>query len=288
FTTIFVILFPKPLAILPPLLTLPIVAKIDQILGIRPLALIDLLILIWYSALNFIIVYVIVYLNEREEAAHRDVVTLERDLQDLAVVEERNRLAREIHDGLGSTLSTLIIQSEYLLNMAQDEALKSEIGELKSCAEEAIDELRRSLKMMREDFELAAAIDDYCRTFSERRKIPVRVSREGLSRTLPNDAQLTIFRVLQEGLNNSSKHARASEVRVKVGFEESRLQLAIEDDGVGFDSSKTPRGHYGLINIRERASKIGGNVEVNSQPGKGTRIVLDIPIRQPRALRPRE
>lgn len=285
YTTIFVVMFPKPLAILPPLLTLPVVAKIDQILGIRPLVVIDLLILIWYSALNFITVYVLVYLNEREEASHREVVALERDLQALAVVEERNRLAREIHDGLGSTLSTLIIQSEYLLNIAREEQLKQEISELKSCAEEAIDELRRSLKMMREDFELAGAIDDYCRTFSERRKLPVKVIRNGLPRTLPNDAQLTIFRVLQETLNNASKHAQASEVTVTLEFAENLLRLAIADDGVGFDTSAIPRGHYGILNIRERASKIGGNVDVESAAGKGTCITLEIPIRQqPRML----
>ncbi len=282
YTTIFVMMFPKPLAILPPLLTLPIVAKIDQILGIRPLAVIDLLILIWYSALNFITVYVIVYLNEREEASHRDVVTLERDLQALAVVEERNRLAREIHDGLGSTLSTLIIQSEYLHNMAREEELKREIVDLKSCAEEAIDELRRSLKMMREEFELGAGIDDYCRTFSERRKLPVRVVRSGLTRPLSNDAQLTIFRVLQETLNNASKHAQASEVVVTVDFSEDRLRLEISDDGIGFDAKAIPRGHYGILNIRERAGKVGGNVELESSPGKGTRITLEIPVLQQR------
>jgi signal transduction histidine kinase len=277
FTTIFVILFPKPLYILPPLLTLPIVAKLDQIVGIRQLAVLDLLIMVWYSALNFITVYVIVYLNEREEAAHRDVVSLERDLQSMAVIEERNRLARDIHDGLGASLSSLIIQSEYLENLAHDEKLKKEIRELKSCAEESIDELRRSLRMMREDFELVPAIEDYCRTFSDRSKLAVRVERSGLPVPLAADRQLTIFRVLQESLTNASKHASAKEVAVRLRFDEETMTVDIADDGVGFDAKTTPRGHYGLINMRERANKIGGAVEIDSAPGKGTRVTLSFP-----------
>ena len=278
FTTLFVILFPKPLAILPPLLTLPIVAKLDQTMGTRLLGFLDLLILVWYSALNFIIVYVMVYLHEREEAAHREVVALERDLQNLAVVEERNRLSREIHDGLGASLSSLIIQAEFLEGMAKEEELKHEIRELKGCAEESIDELRRSLRMMRADFELVPAIEDYCRTFGERSKMPVQVEKSGLPRPMKSDAQLTIFRVLQEALNNARKHAQANVLTVRLSFDDRQMRLAIADDGVGFDTGPTKRGHYGLINMRERASKVRGDVEIDSAPGKGTRITLTIPV----------
>jgi len=277
FTTIFVILFPKPLAILPPLLTLPIVAKIDQIVGTTPLGTNELLILIWYSALNFIVVYVIVYLNEREDAAHRDIVSLERDLQGLAVVEERSRLSREIHDGLGASLSSLIIQAEYLEGLAQDEELKSEIRELKSCAEESIDELRRSLRMMRADFELVPTIEDYCRTFGERSKLPVRFEKTGVPPLLSSDAQLTIFRVLQEALSNARKHAKPKELAVRFAVEPGMVSLAIIDDGVGFDVAASRRGHYGLSTMRERASKIGGGVEIQSKRGGGTSITLRIP-----------
>ncbi|HEY3448534.1 MAG TPA: sensor histidine kinase [Myxococcales bacterium] len=278
FTTLFVILFPKPLAILPPMLTLPIVAKLDTLLGTRELGLNDLLILIWYSALNFIVVYVFVYLNEREDAAHRDVVTLERDLQGLAVVEERNRLSREIHDGLGASLSSLIIQAEYLQTMAKDEDLRREIAELKTCAEESIDELRRSLRMMRADFELVPAVEDYCRTFGDRSKLPVRVEKDGVPRTLSNEAQLAIFRVLQEALSNASKHGKPREIVVALRFDDLRLTLSVKDDGVGFDTKSTFKGHYGLTNMNERAAKVGGEVQVDSTPGKGTQITLIIPF----------
>jgi len=277
FTTLFAILFPKPLAIVPPLLTLPVVAKIDQILGNREVALYELLILLWYSAMNFIVVYVVVYLNEREEGAHREVVQLHQDLRELAVIEERNRLAREIHDGLGASLSSLIIQTEYIEQLCHEPELKKEIHELKGAAEESIDELRRSLQMMRKDFDLLHSLDEYCRLCSERYKLAVHFETEGSERALGGEGQLTLFRILQESLTNAAKHAEAKSVQVKLTFDDDAVLMAVRDDGKGFDPSTTPKGHYGLLNMRERAGKIMGRVDVESAPGKGTLVALAIP-----------
>jgi signal transduction histidine kinase len=278
FTTLFAILFPKPLAILPPLLALPLTTQLDQLLN-RSTSPIDLLTVLWYSGLNVIIVYVLVYLNEREVAAHREVVELQAELKDLAVVEERSRLAREIHDGLGASLSSLIIQSEYLLQIAEDDSLKSEIGELKASAEEAIEELRRSLKMMREDFELASGLEEYAQTFQDRTQLKVNFEKHGHPEKLSPDAQLTLFRVLQECLSNAAKHAHAQEVQVQLTFDVTNVLLAVRDDGRGFDPSQTPAGHYGLLNMHERAMKIGGNVVIDSSPGAGSQISLTLPVR---------
>ena len=225
FTTLFAILFPKPLAILPPLLALPVTTRLDLLLD-RAVTAVELLTLLWYSALNFIIVYVLVYLNEREAAAHREVVELQGDLKELAVVEERNRLAREIHDGLGASLSSLIIQSEYILGLAQDGALKAEIRELKSTAEESIEELRRSLRMMREDFELTQGLEDYVKTFPTRTQLDVRFERSGRApsalprrpaRPLPHPA----------GVPHQRREARGREPggRCKLDFGSERVQL---------------------------------------------------------------
>jgi two-component system sensor histidine kinase DegS len=279
FTTLFAILFPKPLAIIPPLLALPLATTLDQLLARSASSPIELLTVLWYSALNVIIVYVVVYLNEREAAAHREVVELQGELKELAVVEERNRLAREIHDGLGASLSSLIIQSEYLLQIAADESLKREIHELKASAEESIEELRRSLRMMREDFELTRGLEEYVTTFRERTQLNVRFERTGYPEKLPPDAQLTLFRVLQECLSNAAKHAGAREINVKLAFDAGRVQLAVRDDGKGFDPRTTPHGHYGLLNMRERAMKLGGEVVIDSALGKGSQVSLSLPVR---------
>lgn len=278
FTTLFALLYPKPLAILPPLLALPITARLDQLLDRSPTA-VEVLTLIWYLGLNFIVIYVLVYLNEREVAAHREVVELQGDLKELAVVEERNRLAREIHDGLGASLSSLIIQSEYVEQLTRDDAVKREVSELKQSAEEAIEELRRSLQMMREDFDLAHGVEDYVKTFGERTQLPVRFEQSGtlLGRMAP-ETSLALFRVLQELLSNAAKHAQPSQVDVKLHFGAHAVHLAVKDDGKGFDPASPKVGHYGLINLRERAMKLGGDVTIDARPGAGAHITFSAPV----------
>ena len=276
FTTLFAILFPKPLAILPPLLALPLITRLDQVLN-RDVTAIELLTVLWYSALNLIVVYVVVYLNEREAASHRDVVTLQEDLKELAIVEERNRLAREIHDGLGASLSSLIIQSEYLLQLAKDEPMRVEILELKASAEESIEELRRSLKMMREDFDLATGLEEYLRTFGERTQLRVQFESLGSPPHLSPDAQLTLFRILQESLSNTAKHAGAQTIAVRLHYESETVLLSIKDDGRGFDVKTNRAGHYGLLNMKERAIKMGGQLVIESAPGLGSQVSFMLP-----------
>lgn len=276
FTTLFALLYPKPLAIVPPLLALLVTTRLDLLLNRTPTA-IEVLTVLWYSALNFIIIYVLVYLNEREVSAHREVVELQGDLKELAVVEERNRLAREIHDGLGASLSSLIIQSEYLLSLAKDETLRGEIGELKASAEESIDELRRNLRMMREDFDLGTSLEEYAKTFGERTQLPVEFTKSGNLGRLAPEKQLALFRVLQECLSNAAKHAAATKLEVKVHFGPERVALSIRDNGRGFATDAKKAGHYGLINMRERAMKVGGELIVDSSVGSGTQISFSVP-----------
>jgi len=277
FTTFFAILFPKPLAILPPLMVLPITSQLDLIL-LREVNAVDLLTVIWYLGLNIIIVYVLVYMYQRETAAHREVVALQDDLKELAVVEERSRLGREIHDGLGASLSALIIQSEYLLQLAKEPELRHEIGELKNTAEESIEELRRALQMMHEDFELSRGIRDHLRLFRERTQQEVTFETTGHAITLPPDTQLAMFRILQECLANAAKHAQAQRIEVRLGYSPERVDLSISDDGRGFDTGDTRQGHYGLRNMYERAMKLGADLILDSAPGQGTRIHLSIPL----------
>jgi two-component system sensor histidine kinase DegS len=277
FTALFAILFPKPLGILPPLLALPITTRLDLLLKGHVTA-IEILTLLWYTGLNFIVVYVLVYLNEREATAKREVLQLQGDLKELAVVEERNRLAREIHDGLGATLSSLIIQSEYLLQLAKDEAMAAEIRELKASAEESIEELRRNLRMMREDFDLSQALEDHIKTFRERTQLDVAFERSGMPERLSADAQLALFRVLQESLSNCAKHAEPKHIRVKLAYNDGRVFMSVRDDGKGFDSRASKSGHYGLLNMRERANKIGGEIIIDSTPGQGTQIDFSVPM----------
>jgi len=277
FTMLFAILYPRPLAILPPLLALPITTRLDLLLD-RSVTAVELLTLLWYLSLDFVVVYVIVYLNERETAAHREVVELQGDLKELAVVEERNRLARDIHDGLGGSLSSLILQSEYLMQVTQEPELRQEIRELKTTAEEAIEELRRSLRMMREDFELGQGLEEFLRNRRDQTRLGIQYEQSGTPRKLAPDLQLAIFRVVQECVSNAAKHAEATQLQVRLGWEPDRLLLTVKDDGKGFTPSASPAGHYGLRNMQERAGRFGGILVIDSAPGKGALVSLSLPV----------
>ena len=284
-TIFFALLFPNPVAIIPPLLTLPVVMRISQTLPGRPALLVEVLHLAWYAVLNGVAVYVMVYLTGREEKQNREILELEQELKKLAVVEERNRLARDIHDGLGAALSGLIIQAEYLQHLARGkEELLSEIGELKGAAEEAIDEVRRALTMMRDEFDLVPQLENMCTTFTTRHRIPAQLKLVGTPPEMSDEQQLTIFRIMQECMTNIAKHAEAEKVDIRVDFDETGAKVEIVDNGKGFEVNKTPKHHYGLINMRERARKIGGQVEIESAPGEGTRIALSVTARKSPAV----
>lgn len=298
FTILFVVLFPSPLSVVPPLLTFPAVAKLQQVLGGRPAVQIDLFILLWYSAINCILVYVIVYLNERDRLKHRDLQKLSAALRDLAIVDERTRLAREIHDGLGGVLSAVVIQSEYLLNMIDGSEVRSrlsgdagsraailptirrELSDLHQAASDSMDELRRSLRMMQEDFDLVETLSDYCEVASTRHRLEVRFQRTGRERAVGPESALALFRVLQEAVANVARHCgKGTQVEVTLAFEPGKTALRIQDRGQGFSLPSEPQalasgGHYGLANMRERAKKVSGDFRMTSAPGQGTCIEL--------------
>ena len=273
----FALLFPNPIAIIPPLFVLPAVILLGVLEPGGPSFSAEVMRLAWMAALNGVAVYVIVYLTSREEKQTREILELEQSLRKLSVVEERNRIARDIHDGLGASLSGVIIQAEYLLTLAKKEPeLLREVRELKTGAEEAIDEVRRALSMWRDDFELVPQLENMCTTFTSRHKVPVELKLHGEARELAELQELGIFRILQECLTNIAKHAGAKSVLVEVSFRPDVILLEIVDDGAGFDPSKTPRNHYGVINMKERARKANGEVTIDSAPGKGTRVRLSV------------
>jgi signal transduction histidine kinase len=157
----------------------------------------------------------------------------------------------------------------------EDPKLQPEVTELKDIAEEAMEELRRSLTMMRRDFDLHETLEDYCLRLVERTKGEVQADFKvrGRIRRLPSEMQLAIFRLLQECLNNIQKHARASRVKARLRYDADLVSLTVADDGVGFEpAAQAEPGHYGLTNMEERAKKFRGTLEVQSAPGKGTTI----------------
>ncbi len=289
FTIFFALLFPNPVAIVPPLLLLPASIVVDRVVAPSAASFAaDVLSLAWLVVLNVVAVYVMVYLTSREEKQNREILELEQSLGRMALVEERNRLARDIHDGLGASLSGVIIQAEYLVSLTKkDPDLQAEVKELKTGAEEAIDEVRRAVSMWRDDFLLVPQLENMCTTYTSRHKLPIELSVEGEPFECAEEQELTVFRILQECLTNIAKHAEPKKVMVRVHFAKDQIGLDIVDDGKGFDVTKTPKNHYGLINMKERARKANGEVSIDSEPGKGTTVRLSVkPLPRVRAPRP--
>ncbi len=275
-TLFFALLFPRPLAIVPPLISLPLAAALGGSFSGESPVTVEVMVLLWYAALTGIAFYVIIHLTRSQEGQEKELVELEQGLKNMAVLDERQRLSREIHDGLGAALSGLIIQSEYLMTLTRDRAMREEIVELKQAAEEAIDELRRSLSMMRDDFELVPSLRNTTETFRNRHRLPCQLELLGHPPRLSSEQQLTIFRILQECLNNAAKHAHAKHVTVRVRFFVDGLSMQIIDDGRGFDPKSIPSHHYGLINMRDRARKVGGDVVVETEVDEGTAVTFSL------------
>ncbi len=276
FTMLFALLYPSPLAIIPPLLTLPVVAKIDQILGTQTLPG-DLLLVLWYSALNITVVYVMVYLEGRERSAFQQVVELQHHRRQSALTSERTRIAREIHDSVGAALSGVLLQAEYLIPRLTDAEQRGELEELRETAAEGMDELRRAVSVMRHEFHLGASATDYVVSFGQRHRLEARCDLEGVEPDLEPELQLVLFRIMQEALANVARHAAATHVEVRFSFRQDGVKLEVVDDGRGFVPEQVVTGHYGLRNMSERAARLGGALRITSAPGSGARLQVEVP-----------
>ena len=281
YTVLFALIFPSPLAIVPPLLTLPMVAIVEQVLQRPTHWTSDLLLLLWYTAINVTMVYVVVYLEGREQTALREVFRLQRKRRKKELARQRTRIAREIHDGVGAALSGLLLQAEYLLGQIHTNTLASEMKELKDTATEGMDELRRAVSILHQEFELTTSVPDYVNSYGTRHHLNATAHVRGVEPQLEPEQQLTLFRILQESLSNVARHAQANSVSVVLDFGADTITLQVEDDGRGFDGS-LKRGHYGLRNMVDRAAKLGGHLEVTTRATRkatnGTRITLRMPV----------
>jgi signal transduction histidine kinase len=143
-----------------------------------------------------------------------------------------------------------------------------------------MDELRRSLRMMQEDFDLVGTLSDYCKTASSRHRLEVHFGQNGRERLVGPESALALFRVLQESITNVARHCgKGTPVEVTLAFEPGEATLRIEDRGKGFELPEEPdtlarNGHYGLANMQERARKVSGDLRMTSVPGQGTSIEL--------------
>jgi len=226
-------------------------------------------------------------LEERVKQKYEESLKAQQELKELSkrLVEaeerERRAISRELHDEVGQSLSALLVDVENLTEISNGEsAFRQGLQKIKALAENCVNEVRNMSLLLRpsmlDDLGLAAALDWQGREVSKRTGILVNTVEENVSDNLPEEHKICIYRIVQEALNNCSKHAYAKSVRVVVRQEMNYLRVSIEDDGKGFDARRV-RG-LGLVGMNERVSQLGGVLQVDSDPTRGTRLRIDLPL----------
>lgn len=192
---------------------------------------------------------------------------------------ERNRLAKELHDGLGGLLSSLKLTLSNRRNCLDDETCREQI----KIVDKASSELRRMAQNMMPEalakFGLIAALEDLCAELESHTALKAEFQHYGVKEPLPETMVLPLYRIAQESLNNVVKHSQASEVMLQLIQQGDELHLTIEDNGVGFQCEKAlENGGNGLKNLQSRVAFLNGKIEFDSTPGEGTAINIDIPV----------
>lgn len=197
---------------------------------------------------------------------------------------ERQRIARELHDGTGQALTALGLgfaaASE---NMLRNPALAAaQLTELKVMSTQALQELRDLIVDLRpsllDDLGLVPALQSQVHSFTQRTGVQADFVLNGRRQRVLPEIETIVYRITQEALTNVTKHAQASHVKVQIGFDEQALHLEVRDDGRGFDSANNRRQVWGLLGMQERVALVGGSCVVQSQPGQGTAVKVSIPI----------
>lgn len=202
---------------------------------------------------------------------------------------ERSRLAREVHDGPAQVVANSIMALEYCERLLEKRprSVPAELRRIKTTMMEGLEEVRRFIFDLRpsslEHEGLQATLQKYAADYKHRFGISVSLDCENVDELVSADERFAIFRIIQESMQNSRKHAGASRLEVTVRREARHVGVAVGDNGRGFDleTNRFREGHYGLQGMRERAESVRGNVVIFSEPGHGTEVRLQVPIGGP-------
>ena len=221
---------------------------------------------------------------EAERARARENLELQRKAQEaeLATQRERDRIAREIHDGIAQSIYALSLNLETCAELAEREQgpLREQIQKLVPMAKKTLLESRHYIydlkPLLSGETDLEAVAENQAKEFQMVAGTPVKLSVDGRPGEVPVAVATGFYRILQEALANVLKHASASEVNVTLSFEPGWVRLSVQDDGVGFVEDGVKPG-YGLQNMRQRATELGGNFEISGAPEKGTILTVKLP-----------
>jgi signal transduction histidine kinase len=218
---------------------------------------------------------------------YHQVVEAQRELKELsarlveAQEQERRAISRELHDEVGQSLSALLMELGNLGAAApRDADFRRHVESIRKLAESSVQVVRNMALLLRpsmlDDLGLVPALQWQAREISKRTGLSVTVDAENVADDLPEEHKTCIYRVVQEALHNCARHALAHSVRIQVVQESERIRLSVRDDGQGFDSAHV-RG-LGLLGMEERVTHLGGHFHLQSEPGLGTLLRIEIPL----------
>lgn len=229
--------------------------------------------------------------NEKLQAALEENAALHAQLlvraHDAGIMEERQRMAHDIHDTLAQSLAGILTQLQAAEQTMDDPAaLRGHMGHAVSLARDGLAEARRTVNALEPSALVGArlpdAIGDIARRWSERTRVDAVLTTTGDPRPMHPDVELTLLRAAQEALANVAKHARAGRVGLTLSYMEGLVTLDVRDDGVGFDPDRpapaaSEEGGFGLVGMRHRVQRLAGRLVIESEPGAGTAISASVP-----------
>jgi signal transduction histidine kinase len=225
------------------------------------------------------------------ELSHQQLQNYARQVAESATIEERNRLAREIHDSLGHYITVVNVQLEKAIAFRDTNPAEADqaIKDAKHLASEALNDVRQSVSALRttpEKFSLTESLDTLVKHM-ENDRLTIDLEIGGNENDFSRQSLVTLYRAAQEGLTNIQKHAHANHVTIRIKLEDQEASLSIIDNGQGFDpttlSGQDMGTHYGLQGIKERMELVRGSFTVESTPNEGTSLLVTVP-KNPMAL----
>ncbi|HEX4262871.1 MAG TPA: histidine kinase [Verrucomicrobiae bacterium] len=213
----------------------------------------------------------------------------EADLQSKAVLSERTRLAKELHDTIEQTMTGVTLQLNAVAKLIEQnpETANRHLGLARNMVRSSRVDLRRSIWDLRtrelEQFDLATALQLSGNQIADGADIRIKVETKGAARPLPEIMEENILRIGQEAITNAVKHSGGSQLFLDLEFQTENIVLTIKDNGHGFSPDNCPgpnEGHFGLLGMSERAKRLSGNIAISSTPGVGTTLTVDIPTEE--------
>jgi signal transduction histidine kinase len=222
---------------------------------------------------------------------YRINLNIRRRIEREAIIEERRRIAREIHDGVAQSLGYLNLKTKLVSDSISSQNIVqalTELGDVRKVVQDTYEDIRESIDQLSAEIRnipIIPALANYTKEFSHNNGIRVKFDVSRLFPQLSPVAELQLLRIAQEALTNVRRHAQATEVEVKLENTGEAVELVVKDNGQGFtlaDLEKSPPGYHGLNIIKERAEGLGGSLNISTAPGEGTALVVSLPAEKVR------